>query len=135
LFSFSASGKRGLPVSIMDRRNKTLIQHRKPVRVSLMKKRTDTLADRVAYLHAVSGLDRLTMSTLAELSPGHVGMLIRSEVTRPASETLAKIARTYNASLEWLSTGDGPRPTEVNVRNAATLAALKAVKSAQKGRP
>lgn len=99
-----------------------------------MKKPMDTLADRVAYLHAVSGLDRLSISTLAGLSPGHVGMLIRSEVTRPASETLAKIAQTFDVSLEWLSTGNGPRPTEANVRNAATRAALKAAKSAQKGR-
>lgn len=134
LFSFFASAKQVAPAVPMDHRNKTLSQRRKKARVSPMKKRTDTLARRVAYLHVASGLDRLTMSTLAGLSPGHVGMLIRSEVTRPASETLAKIAQTFNVSLEWLSTGEGPRPTVANVRNAATLAALNAAKSAQKGR-
>lgn len=87
----------------------------------------DTLANRVAHIHSLSRLDRAEMSKLAGLSRGHVGMLMRETVTRPASATLVKIARTFDVSLEWLLTGKGEGPTEDRVRAA--------IKAAQSPRP
>ena len=89
-----------------------------------------SLAARVRYLHETSGLDQKAMSLLAGLSQSHVHQLIHGRLRAPRCETLAKLARTFDVSLEWLVSGEGPVPPPRRIRAAAELARLAAAHSA-----
>jgi transcriptional regulator with XRE-family HTH domain len=81
-----------------------------------------TLAGRVGYLHAASGLDRKALSRAARLADTHVGMLIRGDVEDPATSTLRKLAATCGVPTAWLLDGSGEVPSPARVRECAAAA-------------
>ncbi len=78
----------------------------------------ESLAERVALVQALSGLDKANLSRLAGLTPSHVGMLISGHVKRPAATTLGALARVLGVSFEWLVSGTGTAPKPATVRRA-----------------
>jgi hypothetical protein len=82
----------------------------------------DTLAHRVAYVHALSGLDKANLSRLAGLARGHLGMMIRGVVEDPASSSIAQLAATTGTTTDWLILGKGRAPSGAQVRAAVERA-------------
>lgn len=76
----------------------------------------DSIAERVRWVRAQTGLSARTIDSLADLTPGHTALLEGSHRKHPSAETLTKLARALGVSLDWLSDGQGLPPSESNLK-------------------
>lgn len=76
----------------------------------------DSIAERVRWMRATTGLSARTIDSLADLTPGHTALLEGSHRKHPSAETLTKLARALGVSLDWLSDGQGMPPSESQLR-------------------
>lgn len=63
---------------------------------------TDTLAARLRALRTRAGLTQLQLATRAGLTPAAVGHIETGARTRPAAETVARLARALGVAVEEL---------------------------------
>lgn len=87
-----------------------------------------TIAERLAYLVDVSGLDFKSVDTLAGLkSRNHTGQIVRGKKPSPSAVTVVALAIVFGTSAEWLTLGDDAKrrrraPSRRRVREAVRAA-------------
>lgn len=70
-----------------------------------------TLADRIKLIRRQHNLNQKAFSSLIHLSQGRLSD-IEADKTKPSFETLVSIKEQFHVSLDWLMTGEEPKPVE-----------------------
>lgn len=81
-----------------------------------------TLAERLAHARGLAGLSSNRLSLLAGLSKSHVALIEGELRLKLGMETVSRLAVTLGVSSDWLNAGDGPPPTEDQVKRAVAAA-------------
>lgn len=76
----------------------------------------DTIAERVKWIRAQTGLSARSIDALAGLTPGHTALVEGGHRSDPSAGTLTKLARALGVSLDWLSDGQGLPPSESSLK-------------------
>ncbi len=90
------------------------------------------LAARLAYLREQAGLSQREASDLADLASSHVQAIEQRTRRSPSVDTVARLARLFGVTLDWLVFGCGEPPTAEATR-AAVLQARAALPSLEAG--
>jgi hypothetical protein len=85
-----------------------------------MDKTSEGLRARLKWLLETSGLSAREASKRAkQSSPAYIGMLLRGDIDDTKTRTVEDIAAVFGVTPAWLAYGDGPQPTEADVRRRA----------------
>lgn len=86
------------------------------------KPRWKDLADRLAWARTVAGISAYALSRRALKSKTHVGLIEHGLRKNIDMETAQKLAAVLGVSWIWLKAGEGPPPTEAQIRAAVKAA-------------
>ncbi len=76
------------------------------------------VASRLGWARSVSGLSAYALSNKAGLTPTHVALIESGRRQNIEVKTAKGLAAVLGIHWAWLLTGEGPRPTEAQIRNA-----------------
>ena len=76
------------------------------------------LVQRISYLRKNSGISQRKFSKLCGLRDTHVGLLERGTYSSMRSDSLERIAKSLEISLDWLILGKGEPPSESEIKLA-----------------
>ena len=80
------------------------------------------LARRLKHALKLGQVSARAAASLAGISSGAPGQILRGKVRGPSVSTLDPLARVLGCSLDWLVRGEGQGPSSVTVRSAVALA-------------
>ncbi len=71
-----------------------------------------TFGSRLKWARDTANLSARKLDKLAGITPGHTTAIEAGRKQDITTSTAAKLAHALGVSLDWLISGDGPRPTE-----------------------
>lgn len=81
-----------------------------------------SLAARLRWLRARTGLTQRGLDWLAGRSYGHTSLIEKAPAGAIRTDTLVDMAGVFGVSLDWLVLGVGPTPSHARLRRAVEAA-------------